>query len=216
MFTGIVLKVGKLVGLDRKNPPTLTVETGPLERVKIGDSVAVNGSCLTVVSMDGDKCTFNVSAETIKLSTFGDLPKGSYVNLELPLTLNDFLGGHLVSGHLDGVVRVKAIRKRGDGTTFSFTYQNSDWRKFLVHKGSVTVNGISLTISEVSDTFFSVEVIPHTLASTNLKYVKIGERINLELDLIGKYLYNLGLSAAGIRSGFHGSVSIPGVTPNRY
>ena len=216
MFTGIVLKIGKLISLDRKNPPTLTVETGKLERVKLGDSVAVNGACLTVVSMDGDRCTFNVSTETIKLSTFGDLPRGSYVNLELPLTLNDFLGGHLVSGHLDGVVRVKAIRKRGDGTTFSFTYQNAEWKKFLVYKGSVTVNGISLTISQVNDTSFSVEVIPHTLESTNLKYLKIGERINLELDLIGKYLYNLGLSAAGIHSGFSNPVPIPGVDPNRY
>ena len=216
MFTGIVLKIGKVVSLDRKNPPTLTVETGKLDRVKIGDSVAVNGSCLTVVTMEGDRCTFNVSGETLKLSNLGDLPRGSFVNLELPLTLNDFLGGHLVSGHLDGVVRVKSIRKHGDATTFTFTYQNSDWKKFLVYKGSVTVNGISLTISEVSDTFFSVEVIPHTLDTTTLRYAKIGERINLELDLIGKYLYNLGLSAAGIHSGSSGPVTIPGVVRNRY
>jgi riboflavin synthase len=193
MFTGIILKMGKLVSLERKQAITLTIETGLLENVKIGDSVAVNGACLTVVEFNGNRtrCTFNLSRETLKLSNFADLSKGSYVNLELPLTLQDFLGGHLVSGHLDGVVRVRGIQKKGAGATFSFTYQDSQWRKFLVYKGSVTLNGVSLTLTEVKPTFFSVEIIPHTLESTNLKYVKIGERINLELDLIGKYLYNL-------------------------
>lgn len=193
MFTGIILKMGKLVALEKKDRLTLTVETGPLERVKIGDSTAVNGACLTVVAIDNKsgRCRFNLSRETLTLSNFSDLPKGSYVNLELPLTLQDFLGGHLVSGHLDGVVRLKAIQKKSDSSQFSFTYQNRDWKKFLVHKGSVTLNGISLTLSEVSNSFFSVEVIPHTLATTNLEYMKIGERVNIELDLIGKYLYNL-------------------------
>ncbi len=195
MFTGIVTKIGKLVSLEKKSRITLTVETGPElpAKLKIGDSVAVNGACLTIVAFDGGRgrCKFNLSSETLKLSNFGDLPKGSYVNLELPLTLQDFLGGHLVSGHLDGVARIKGIRKRGDSTTFSFTFQEPQWRKFLVHKGSVSLNGVSLTISQVKQTFFSVEVIPHTVDTTNLKYSKIGERVNLELDLIGKYLYNL-------------------------
>jgi len=185
--------MGKLVALEKKNPLTLTVETGPLDRVKIGDSIAVNGSCLTAVAIDSKsgRCTFNLSRETLTLSNFSDLPRGSYVNLELPLTLQDFLGGHLVSGHLDGVVRLKSIKKSSDSTTFSFTFQDRNWKKFLIHKGSVALNGISLTLSEVRNSFFSVEVIPHTLAATNLKYAKIGERFNIELDLIGKYLYNL-------------------------
>lgn len=191
MFTGIILKMGKLVSLEKKNPITLTVETGPLEDVKIGDSVAVNGACLTVVAMQGSRCRFNLSNETLTLSNFGDLTRGAYVNLELPLTIKDFLGGHLVSGHLDGAARVKSIRKRGDSITFSFAFHDREWRKFLVHKGSVALNGISLTLTEVGDSFFSVEVIPHTMDTTNLQYVKVGERLNLELDLIGKYLYNL-------------------------
>lgn len=193
MFTGIVLKTGVLLSLEHKADITLTVETGILPGVKIGDSVAVNGACLTIIAFANEKnrCSFNLSKETLKRSNLGDLPRGSLVNLELPLTLQDFLGGHLVSGHLDGVVRIKAIQKRADSTTFSFVYQQRDWAKFLVHKGSVTLNGVSLTLAEVRQTFFSVEVIPHTLATTNLKYAKIGERINLELDLIGKYLYNL-------------------------
>lgn len=193
MFTGIVLKTGKLLSLDRKREITLTVETGRLEDVKIGDSVAVNGACLTVVEFNTARthCKFNLSQETLKLSNFADLTKGTLVNIELPLRLQDFLGGHLVSGHLDGVVRLRGIQKKGDSTTMSFTYQNKDWKKFLVHKGSVTLNGVSLTLSQVKATYFAVEIIPHTLESTNLKYAKIGERINLELDLIGKYLYNL-------------------------
>jgi riboflavin synthase len=194
MFTGIILKMGKLVSLGKKGPITLTIETGLLEHVKIGDSVAVNGACLTVVAFDGDTCQFHLSDETLKLSNFSDITRGSYINLELPLTMRDFLGGHLVSGHLDGVARVKSMQKRPSGWTFSFTYRDRQWRKFLVHKGSVALNGISLTLSEVRESFFSVEVIPHTLETTNLKYTKIGERMNLELDLIGKYLYNLKLT----------------------
>jgi riboflavin synthase len=190
MFTGIVSQLGKLISLDKKNPITLTLETEPFENVKIGDSVAVNGACLTIIAMDNGRYQFNVSQETLKLSNLADQTRGSMLNLELPLTLNDFLGGHLVSGHLDGVVRVKAIQSHGDSTTFSFTYQDRSWRKFLIHKGSVTLNGISLTLSAVKDSYFSVEVIPHTIASTNLRYLKIRERVNLELDLMGKYLYN--------------------------
>lgn len=196
MFTGIVLKTGTFVGLEHKSEIVLTIDTGILPHVKIGDSVAVNGACLTIIALEnaGNRCRFNLSQETLKLSNLGDLPRGSIVNLELPLTLQDFLGGHLVSGHLDGVVRIKGIQKKSDSTTISLVYQNRDWAKFLIHKGSVTLNGISLTLSEVRHTFFSVEVIPHTLASTNLKYAKIGERVNMELDLIGKYLYNLRFS----------------------
>ena len=196
MFTGIILKMGKLVSLEKKDPITLTIETGPLGQVKIGDSVAVNGACLTVVAFDGNECRFHLSDETLRLSNFSDLTRGSYVNLELPLTMQDFLGGHLVSGHLDGVVRVKSMQKRPGSWTFSFTYGDRQWRKFLVHKGSVALNGISLTLSEVRESFFSVEVIPHTLETTNLEYTKIGERMNLELDLIGKYLYNLKLTTS--------------------
>jgi riboflavin synthase len=194
MFTGIILKMGKLISLEKKNPITLTIETGSLKNIKIGDSVAVNGACLTVIAFDNSRCQFHLSEESLKLSNFSDLIRGSYVNLELPLTLQDFLGGHLVSGHLDGVVRVKSIQKHSSSTSFSFTYQNREWKKFLIHKGSVALNGISLTLSEVKGSYFSTEVIPHTLNSTTLKYTKIGERVNLELDLMGKYLYNLKLT----------------------
>jgi riboflavin synthase len=190
MFTGIILKMGRLKSLEKKNPLTLTIETGLLEPVKIGDSVAVNGACLTVVAYDGKECRFHLSEETWTRSHFSDLTSGAYVNLELPMTLQDFLGGHLVSGHLDGVARLKSLQKRGSSTTFSFAYLDREWKKFFISKGSVAVNGISLTLSDLRESAFSVEVIPHTLETTNLKYAKIGERMNLELDLLGKYLYN--------------------------
>lgn len=194
MFTGIISNMGKLISLDKKAYPTLTVECDLQRKVKIGDSVAVNGACLTVVEIKDNRYTFNLSRETLNLSHFSDLSKGSYLNLELPLTLQDFLSGHLVSGHLDGVVRVKSINKARESTRLSFTYQNREWSKFLVYKGSVTLNGVSLTIMEVKGSDFSVAVIPHTLNSTNLKYLKTGERVNIELDLIGKYLYNITLN----------------------
>jgi riboflavin synthase len=186
--------MGKLVSLQKKSVPTLTVACDLAGKVNIGDSLAVNGACLTVVEIKNNSYTFNLSRETLRLANFGDLSSGSILNLELPLTLQDFLSGHLVSGHLDGIVRVRAINKSSESTVFSFTYLDREWRKFLVHKGSVTLNGVSLTITDVRSSDFSVAVIPHTLRATNLKYLKTGERVNIELDLIGKYLYNISLN----------------------
>lgn len=183
--------MGKFISLERKSNPTLTIDAGVLENIKIGDSVAINGACLTTVEIAGNRYKFNLSRETLRLSNLGDLTRGSYVNIELPLTLRDFLGGHLVSGHLDGVVRVKAIGAGAGSTKFSFVYRDRQWRKLLIHKGSVTLNGISLTLSEINNSYFSVEIIPHSLETTNLKYLKIGERVNLELDMLAKYLSNL-------------------------
>ncbi|MCK5057149.1 MAG: riboflavin synthase [Candidatus Aminicenantes bacterium] len=194
MFTGIITNTGKLASLQKKSLPTITLECDLPEKVKIGDSVAVNGACLTVVEIKDNSYTFNLSSETLRLSNFGDLVRGSILNLELPLTLQDFLSGHLVSGHLDGVVRIKAINKSSESTIFSFVYRDRAWRKFLVYKGSVTLNGVSLTIMEAGSSDFSAAVIPHTWHATNLKYLKTGERVNIELDLIGKYLYNISLN----------------------
>jgi len=192
MFTCIILKLGKFVSLRKGSSPLFILEIDfEGVDVKIGDSVAVNGSCLTVVEKNGNHYHFNLSGETLKLSNFADLSKNSVMNIELPLTLQDFLSGHLVSGHLDGVVRVKGINKKGGSLSFTFVFQDGEWKKFLVNKGSVAINGVSLTISRVMGSSFSVEVIPHTLNHTNLKTLRIGDRVNIELDLIGKYLYNL-------------------------
>jgi riboflavin synthase len=190
MFTGLILKMGKLVALEKKDIPVLKVKAELPEDLKIGDSLAVNGACLTIVDIKKDGYAFNVSRETLRRSHFADLSPGSWLNLELPLTLKDFLGGHLVSGHLDGTARIKSISRGSAGTTLTFVFNDKDWRKFLIAKGSVCLNGISLTISAVRGSGFSVEVIPHTMRATNLKYLKVGERVNLELDLVGKYIYN--------------------------
>lgn len=199
MFTGIVSHMGKLVSIERKNIPILSVNLKlQKNEVKVGDSIAVNGACLTVVKIKDNEYKFNLSKETLNLSNFNDLTGGSYINVELPLTLKDFLSGHLVSGHLDGVVRVKSILKRRGSAKISLILRDREWKKFLVQKGSVALNGVSLTITEIQNSFFSVEVIPHTLNNTNFKYLKVGERVNIELDLIGKYLYNLA-SPQGIR-----------------
>lgn len=192
MFTGIVSHIGKLVSLNTSRIPELTVEIDFANQpVKVGDSIAVNGACLTLVKLKDQHHLFNLSQESLKLSNFSDLSKGSGVNIELPLRMQDFLGGHLVSGHLDGVARVKGIKKQAGSTRFSFVFQERDWRKYVIPKGSVTLNGVSLTIAEVTGSTFAVEVIPHTLITTNFQWLRTGERVNLELDLIAKYLYNL-------------------------
>lgn len=193
MFTGIITHIGKFVSLEKRSRSTLTIECDLPAKVKIGDSIAVNGACLTVIEINERQYRFNLSRETLQLSNLGDLSRGDYLNLELPLTLQDFLSGHLVSGHLDGVVRVKSINKNSRGATFSFIYQNKQWSRFLVHKGAVALNGVSLTVAAVGSSDFSMAIIPHTLETTNLKYLKTGERVNIELDLIGKYLYNISL-----------------------
>lgn len=191
MFTGIILKMGNMVSLEKKSSIEITIDVDLSKNIKTGDSIAVNGACLTVIQINSNRYKFNLSRETLRLSNFDDLITGSFVNIELPLTLNDFLSGHLVSGHLDGTVRVKSINRGVESSKVCFTYQDRSWKNFLVNKGSITLNGISLTITDVKDSFFSVNVIPHTFNTTNFKYLKIGERVNIELDLIAKYLYNL-------------------------
>lgn len=191
MFTGIILKMGRLVSLEKKSRIEMTIDVDIPKNIKIGDSIAINGACLTVIQISSNRYKFNLSRETLILSNFNDLTPGSFVNIELPLTLNDFLSGHLVSGHLHGTVRVKSINMGVESSNICFTYQDRSWKNFLINKGSVTLNGISLTITGVKSSFFSVNVIPHTFNTTNFKYLKIGERVNIELDLIAKYLYNL-------------------------
>ena len=195
MFTGIVTKIGSLQGLKKDKKITLSLSADLQEyRLKIGDSVAVNGICLTLVEQTGSRYDFNLSSETLRLSNLSDQSLNSRLNIEMPLKLNDYLGGHLVSGHIDGTVRVKTIQKGIDSDIFTFLFSDKQWKNFLIYKGSVTLNGVSLTVSRIAGNNFSVAIIPHTMATTNLKYLKINERVNLELDLVGKYIYNQGLN----------------------
>ena len=114
----------------------------------------------------------------------------SAFNIELPVTPSGFLGGHLVSGHIDGTVRLRSVNKSAGNSRFTFTFIEREWRKFIIERGSVALNGVSLTVAEVSASWFAVEIIPQTMATTNLARLRVGERVNIELDLIGKYLYN--------------------------
>ncbi len=190
MFTGLIAATASLVSLEMKNRPVLTIRTALDKPLAVGASVSINGVCLTLIEQKKDLLRFNLGMPTLRLSNLQDLAAGATLNVELPLTLNDPLGGHLVSGHIDGTARLRSINKSAGNSRFTFTFREREWRKFIVARGSVALNGVSLTVAEVSASWFAVEIIPQTLATTNLRLLRIGERVNIELDQIGKYLYN--------------------------
>ena len=190
MFTGLIEDVGKIASLRlNKRSAVLAVETRlPLRKMERGASVAVNGACLTVVKKGRRTFTVDVSPETLDRTSLSSLGTGNLVNLERPLRLHDHLGGHLVTGHVDGVGFVETIEKRGDFIFFSFRVP-APIGALLVTKGSVAVDGISLTVNECSRLRFSVAIIPFTLQHTNLRTRRVGDKVNMETDLIGKYVY---------------------------
>jgi riboflavin synthase len=190
MFTGLISTTASLVSLEKKNRPVLTIRAALDKPLEIGASLSVNGVCLTLIERVKDLLRFNLATPTLRLSNLQDLPAGATLNVELPLTLEDFVGGHLVSGHIDGTVRVRALNKGDQNSRFIFSFREREWKKFLVPRGSVALNGVSLTVAEVRDSWLAVEIIPQTLAVTNLKHLRVGDRVNIELDQIGKYLYN--------------------------
>jgi len=190
MFTGLVSGTGEFRSLNKSKDPVLKLITEFQREVVNGDSVAVNGSCLTVVKISGSEYSFNVSRETLKRTTLVDQMKGDLLNIELPLTLNDLVSGHLVSGHIDGVARVRSIAKMKGSIRFVFSFTTPEWRKYIIKKGSIAINGVSLTINDISSSTFSSEILPFTFEKTNLRTLTIGKRVNVELDLVGKYLYN--------------------------
>jgi riboflavin synthase len=190
MFTGLIAATATLVKLEKKNPPVLTIRAVLDKPLAVGDSLAVNGVCLTLIEKKSDLLRFNLAAPTLRLANLGDQPAGTLLNIEFPVAANGLLGGHMVSGHIDGTVRVRAVNKGRQNSRLLFSFQEREWKKFLILRGSVALNGVSLTVSEISTSWFAVEIIPQTLASTNLDLLKVGQRVNIELDQIGKYLYN--------------------------
>ncbi|MGZ8488794.1 MAG: riboflavin synthase [Candidatus Binatia bacterium] len=191
MFTGLIDDVGKIAALRLRNgSAVVTVRTKlSVAKMAMGASVAVNGVCLTVVKKLKNAFTVDVSPETLACTDLGALKPGSLVNLEQPMRLNERLGGHLVTGHVDGVGTVAAVAKQGDFTIFTFQVAK-ELGRLLVAKGSVAVDGISLTVNQCQHQRFAVAIIPFTLQHTNLQGRGVGDRVNIETDLIGKYVHS--------------------------
>jgi riboflavin synthase len=192
MFTGLIEVVGKVVQLDRAGSAgRLTVAAAfPGDAVRLGDSIAINGVCLTVVTLGGGTFAFDVSPETLERTAFRGFKPGMPVNLERALRLSDRLGGHIVTGHVDCVATIIERRELSSNTVFTFRLPR-DSARYVVAKGSVTIDGISLTVNAVTGDGFSVNIIPHTAVSTTLQFRKPGDEVNIETDILGKYVERL-------------------------
>lgn len=193
MFTGIILDVARIVRLTpfgQDLRATIGVNKLPLHEQQIGNSISVNGVCLTIVELQPDAFTVDVSGETLNCTTFGQLGEHSRVNLEPALTPTTALGGHLVSGHVDGVGEVTAIREEGRSIRFEFTAPQ-ELARFIAVKGSIAIDGVSLTVNGVKNNRFDVNIIPHTMDETIFNDYKLGTRVNLEVDVIARYLERL-------------------------
>lgn len=190
MFTGIIEAEGKItkiepVGGDVK----MTIETGKLDMadVKLGDSIACNGVCLTAIELPGNAYVADVSGETLKVTTLGHLREGSPVNLEKALRLQDRLGGHLVSGHVDGIGKVVSIEQEARSWRYKIEAP-VEIARYIAAKGSICINGISLTVNEVEGQVFGINIVPHTRQETTIKHFEVGTEVNLEVDLLARYL----------------------------
>jgi riboflavin synthase len=203
MFTGIVQDIGEILAIDKKGDWTLTIAAGklPLDKMQIGASVACNGICLTIIEIQPQsrlreaqssrgQFKVQVSAETLSKTTALHWRSGIRVNLEVALHMGDELGGHLISGHIDGIARVKDKRKEGDSVRYLFEIPH-EFAKFVAAKGSVALDGISLTVNEVKGASFGVNIIPHTQSQTVLDALDIGGEANFEVDLIARYTERL-------------------------
>lgn len=192
MFTGIVEEVGAIKNIKRgQHSAVLTIQAKTvLEETRIGDSIAVNGICLTVTRLFPDGFSADVMHETLNRSSLAGLAAGSVVNLERAMPANGRFGGHIVAGHVDGVGHISDIR-RDDTAVWYTVHAGPEILRYVVEKGSITIDGISLTVAAVDDTSFSVSTIPHTVSQTNLHQRRRGDLVNLETDIIGKYVEQL-------------------------
>jgi riboflavin synthase len=196
MFTGLVQGIGSVGGIERTDDGArVTIATPLVAELATGDSIAINGVCLTAVLIDGDSFAADAMNETLARTSLGDLAPGSQVNLELPLRATDRLGGHVVQGHVDGLGSIL------DATDDGFARRirigaGPEVLRYVVEKGSIAVDGVSLTVTEVDDRSFTVSLIPETLQRTNLGAVDTGRRVNLEVDVLAKYVEKLMVSAS--------------------
>ena len=197
MFTGIIEEVGKIQSITSNKISILA--SAVTKDTNIGDSIAVNGVCLTVTKINAGGFDADISPETMRITTFGKLKTGSFLNLERAMPLNGRFGGHIVSGHTDGIGRSKYIKKDSDFYTIELEI-SADLSKYVVKKGSISVNGISLTVADVHENIIKIAVIPHTYENTNLKYLQIGDYVNIETDILAKYVEKF-LSTGDNKSG---------------
>ncbi len=197
MFSGIIEDLGKVADIAQSaEGAVLTLRTAlPVAKIKIGDSIAVSGACLTVVAKGRGTLRMDVSAETLRRTSLGDLKPGDAVNLERCLTLNTLLNGHIVAGHVDSVGRIVSIKPEGDSKLYTFEVPSNEAR-YLVEKGSVAIDGISLTVFAIRGRRFSCELIPHTLKVTTMGVRKPGDKVNIESDMMAKYVERI-LSGRG-------------------
>jgi len=192
MFTGIIEETGKVLSFSKQERAwrlhlaASTVTQG----LALGDSIAVNGCCLTAVSFDSQSVQFDLLEETVRLTNFSELAAGSLVNLERSLSFGGKMGGHFVTGHVDGQGTIEIIERRGADTYLKVGVPAGNGR-YLIHKGSIAIDGISLTVAEVEGDSFAVWLIPHTCEVTNLRTRKAGQHVNLEFDMLGKYVEKL-------------------------
>ncbi|MEJ2465126.1 MAG: riboflavin synthase [Candidatus Thiodiazotropha sp.] len=202
MFTGIIQAIGHIEALtERGGDVRLSVNSGDLDLadVALGDSIATNGVCLTAVELSSRGFAADVSRETLSLTSLHLLKPGSRVNLEKALTLNTRLGGHLVSGHVDGIGRV--VERRSDARSIRFSIEApAELAKYIAHKGSICVDGTSLTVNAVRGAVFELNIVPHTLQETIMEGYKVGSQVNLEVDLIARYLERLMLGERAAES----------------
>jgi riboflavin synthase len=205
MFTGIISAIGNISAIEHKGGDCrFTIKTGNLSLIdtQLGDSIAVNGVCLTAVELGKQHFCADVSNETLSRSTLKNTVVGTPVNLELALTPTTRMGGHIVSGHVDGIGELVELKPDARSWRLSFKAPD-DLAKYIAEKGSITINGISLTVNTVNGALFSVNIVPHTLKETTLADIKVGQTVNLEVDLLARYLerFLLGDRAAKPNSG---------------
>ena len=193
MFTGIIQSIGSIADIQPKGGDmVLVINTAKLDLsdVVLGDSIAVNGVCLTAISLTDSSFSADVSRKTLSLTSLGGLSKGSSVNLEKALTLQTRLGGHMVSGHVDGLGEVESRHNDGRSERFRIKAPN-DLAKYIAAKGSITIDGVSLTVNVVDGAFFEINIVPHTIQETIIGSYQTGTKINLEVDVVARYLERL-------------------------
>ena len=188
MFTGIIEEIGRVININKDSKSTVTIECNKvLKDTKIGDSIAVNGVCLTVTNITSNTFSAAISQETLHVTTLSNLQKNDIVNLERAMPANGRFGGHIVSGHIDSLGKLVNLTKLNEFYEIEFELKKEQ-AKYVVHKGSITINGISLTVADIKNNIVKIAIIPHTYKNTNLKMLQKGDFVNIEVDILAKYI----------------------------